>query len=274
MESSKIMDADILDILFEGRNKEYGAYDLRKTYNRRLTKAIGSMLVVLLLLLVGYFVSGRNSRNTAKPPNVDDITLDQVKAEKKIEPLPLPKIELPKTATIKFTTIKIVKDKEVTPDEKPPEVDKLDDTKIAAVNQEGVKDEGLTAPPSSDGGKGVVEAPKKDDEDYDKTFVSVQIESSYPGGMPAWQRYLNKNLRFPEEAVNNEIQGTVVVQFIVDKEGNVSDVQAIGGPDNGGLRDEAVRVIKKSGKWTPAIQNGRQVRSYKKQPITFRIDGQ
>ena len=274
MESSKIMDADILDILFEGRNKEYGAYDLRKTYNRRLTKAIGSMLAVLLLLLVGYFVSGRNSRNTAKPPNVDDITLDQVKAEKKIEPLPLPKIELPKTATIKFTTIRIVKDKEVTPDEKPPEVDKLDDTKIAAVNQEGVKDEGLTAPPSSDGGKGVVEAPKKDDEDYDKTFVSVQIESSYPGGMPAWQRYLNKNLRFPEEAVNNEIQGTVVVQFIVDKEGNVSDVQAIGGPDNGGLRDEAVRVIKKSGKWTPAIQNGRQVRSYKKQPITFRIDGQ
>src|SRR5882757_6532141 len=119
MESNKIMQADFLDILFEGKNKEYGAYDLRKTYNRRLTKAIGSMLAVLLLLLIGYFVSGRNSGNTIKPLAVDDIQLDQVKAEKKIEPLPLPKIELPKTATIKFTTIKIVKDKEVMPDEKP-----------------------------------------------------------------------------------------------------------------------------------------------------------
>ncbi|MES1160642.1 MAG: energy transducer TonB, partial [Bacteroidota bacterium] len=112
------------------------------------------------------------------------------------------------------------------------------------------------------------------DEDYDKTFTKVEIESSYPGGMPAWQRYLNKNLRFPDEAMNNEIQGSVMVQFIVDKEGNVSDVQAIGGPDQGGLRDEAVRVIKKSGKWTPAIQNGRQVKSYKRQPITFQLQGQ
>ena len=72
--------------------------------------------------------------------------------------------------------------------------------------------------------------------------------------------------------MNNEIQGTVVVQFIVDKEGNVSDVEAISGPNE--LREEAVRVIKKSGKWTPAIQNGRQVKSYKKQPIKFRLEAQ
>ena len=64
----------------------------------------------------------------------------------------------------------------------------------------------------------------------------------------------------------------MVVQFIVDKAGTVSDVEAISGPQE--LRDEAVRVIKKSGKWTPAVQNGRQVKSYKKQPITFKLEAQ
>jgi protein TonB len=173
----------------------------------------------------------------------------------------------------KFTPPKIVKDNEVKEEEKPPEQEKLEDTKIGTVNQEGTKDEGITAPPVSDAGKGVVEAPK-DNEDYDKTFTKVEIESEFPGGPAAWLRYMNKNLRYPDDAVNNEIQGTVVVQFIVDKEGNVSDVQAISGPDNGGLREEAVRVIKKSGKWTPAVQNGRQVKSYKKQPIVFKLEAQ
>ena len=174
----------------------------------------------------------------------------------------------------KFTPPKIGKDDQVKPEEKPPEQEKLEDTKIGAVNQEGIKDEGITAPPVSGAGKGVVVAPKKDEEDYDKTFTKVEIESDFPGGAAAWLRYLNKNLRYPDDAVNNEIQGTVIVQFIVDKEGNVSDVQAISGPDNGGLREEAMRVIKKSGRWTPAIQNGRQVKSYKKQPIVFKLESQ
>ena len=194
---------------------------------------------------------------------VEDVQLEDVKEEKKDEPPPPPppKVEPPKVEMAKFTPPKIVKDNEVKEEEKPPEQEKLEDTKIGTVNQEGVKDDGITAPPVSDAGKGVVEAPKKDDEDYDKTFTKVEIESDFPGGSAAWLRYLNKNLRYPDDAVNNEIQGTVVVQFIVDKEGNVSDVKAISGPENGGLREEAVRVIKKSGKWTPAIQNGRQVKS-------------
>ena len=119
--------------------------------------------------------------------------------------------------------------------------------------------------------KGVVEAPK-DNTDYDKTFTKVEIESEYPGGAAAWQRYLNRNLHYPDEAQNNEIQGTVVVQFIVDKEGKVSDVEAISGPNE--LREEAMRVIRKSGNWTPAVQNGRQVKSYKKQPIVFKLESQ
>ncbi|HXD79113.1 MAG TPA: TonB family protein [Puia sp.] len=276
MEVNKILNADILDIIFEGRNKEYGAYDLRKTYNKRLVRAIVGMAVILVLLFGGFFLANLNGgKSTKKAMIVEDVQLEDVKEQKnEPPPPPPPKIQPPKVEMAKFTPPKIVPDKEVKPEEKPPEQEKLDDTKIGTVNQEGIKDDGLTAPPVSDAGKGVVVAPKKDDEDYDKTFTKVEIESEFPGGAQAWLRYLNKNLRYPDDAVNNEIQGTVVVQFIVDKEGNVSDVQAISGPDQGGLREEAVRVIKKSGKWTPAVQNGRQVKSYKKQPIVFKLESQ
>jgi protein TonB len=102
-------------------------------------------------------------------------------------------------------------------------------------------------------------------------FTKVEIEAEYPGGQPAWLRFLNKNFRYPNEAVSNEIQGDVIVQFKVDLQGNASDIHAISGPEKGGLREEAERIIKVSGKWTPAIQNGHQVRSYKKQILVFKI---
>lgn len=273
MEINKILSADILDIIFEGRNKDYGAYDLRKTYNRRLSIAMISMAVVILLLFGGYLLANTLNNDDDKAKIVaQDVELENIQEEKKEEPPPPPPPkppEPPKVEMAKFTPPKIVKDEEVKEEEKPPEVEKLEDTKIGTINQEGVKDEGIVAPPIDDG-KGVVEAPKKDEEDYDKTFTKVEIESSYPGGTAAWQRYLNKSLKYPQEAIDNEIQGAVIVQFIVDKEGNVSEVEAISGPNE--LRDEAVRVIKKSGKWTPAVQNGRQVKSYKKQPIVFRLE--
>jgi len=170
-----------------------------------------------------------------------------------------------------FTPPRIVHDEDVKEDEKPPEMKDLEDTKIATFNQDGVKDNDIVAPPIDAGTSGgTIVEPKKDEEDWNKVFTKVEMESEYPGGMAAWARYLNKNLRFSQEALDNEIQGTVVVQFLVDKDGNVSDVEAISGPME--HRAEAVRVIKKSGKWTPAIQNGHQVKSYKKQPIVFRIE--
>lgn len=107
------------------------------------------------------------------------------------------------------------------------------------------------------------------DTSLEKTFVKVEIESSFPGGTPGWATFLNENLHYPKAAVKKNIEGTVVVQFIVDREGNVTDIQSISGPDE--LRAEAERVMKKSPKWIPAQQFGRKVKSYKKQPITFRL---
>lgn len=275
MEVNKILTADVLDLIFEGKNKEYGAYELRKSYNKRLTISIIGMLLLVGLLLLGYFISNKIAESADKEVMVvQDVQLEEVKQEERQEPPPPPPPpkppDPPKVEMAKFTPPKIVKDEEVKEDEKPPEVEKLEEVKIGTVNQEGVKDLGIVAPPVEDAGKGVVEAPKKVEEDWDKTFTKVEIESSYPGGAAAWTRYLLKTLRYPQEAQDNEVQGTVVVQFIVDKGGMVSNVEAISGPSE--LRDEAVRVIKKSGQWTPAVQNGRQVKSYKKQPIVFRLE--
>jgi protein TonB len=274
MEIANILTADILDIIFEGRNKEYGAYELRRSYSKRLVISIAIMLLLILLLLTGYLLANKTGNmQQAKEFIIPDNELTKIQEpEKEIEPPPpLKQPEPPKQQIRQYTNFKLVQE-DVKPEEKPPEMTELEDTKIGNINQDGLKDDGIVAPPPADDGRGIIEAPKKDEEDWTKTFVSVQIESQYPGGHPAWERFLNKNFHYPQEAIDNEVQGTVVVQFIVDIEGNVSDVQAVSGPQE--LRTEAVRVIKKSGKWTPAIQNGRQVKSYKKQPVVFRLGDQ
>lgn len=275
MEAEKIRSADVLDIIFEGKNKEYGAYELRKTYNKRMRVALLGMIALIAASVGGYILANSiKPDDTAVKIATKDVQLEDIKQEQPKEeeppPPPPPKPpEPPKVEMAKFTPPKIVKDEEVKEDEKPPEVEKLEDVKIDVINQEGIKDVGIVAPPVETHGTGVVEAPKKVEEDWDRTFTKVEIESSYPGGPQAWIRFLNRTLRYPPDAQDNGIEGQVIIQFVVDKEGNVSEVEAISGPEE--LRAEAVRVIKRSGKWTPAIQNGRQVKSVKKQPILFQI---
>jgi protein TonB len=102
-----------------------------------------------------------------------------------------------------------------------------------------------------------------------QTFAKVEKESEFPGGRDAWGKYLSENLRYPQKAQRKKIQGLVVVQFIVNKDGSLSDIEAISGPLE--LRNAAVDVIKKSPRWIPAEQSGKIVKSYKKQPIGFRL---
>jgi protein TonB len=270
METNKILSADALDLLFEGRNKEYGAYDLRKTYNGRLGRALGATAGVVVVLFCFGFVSGRGKVRSA--PMVEDITI----AAPPLTPLPptppppvVPRTQ-PPVATKIFTAPQLV-DHDVPDDEKPPVTDDLDKVKIGTVNTPGGVDAGVDAGPTAvgDGHTGVVTQPKEGDDDG--IFKTVEIDASYPGGMPAWARFLHKNLNYPEDAIEKGVQGPVMIQFIVDKEGNVSDIEVVSGPTDGGLREEAIRVIRKSGKWTPAIQNGRVVKSYKRQPVIFQM---
>jgi TonB family protein len=106
-----------------------------------------------------------------------------------------------------------------------------------------------------------------------KTFTKVEIEAEYSRDKNAWADYLQKNLNYPQEAVNKEIQGTVIAQFIVELDGTLSDMKIVKSP-NKLLSDETLRTIKNSGKWIPAVQNGKQVRAYKRQPIVFKLDRQ
>ncbi len=271
MEKNKILQADFLDILFEGRNKEYGAYDLRKTYNRRMRIALSATALLCLLLLGGYLLANTMGQNRVAMQVKDNILANVEIPEKQPEPPPIepPKQTPPPVETIKNLTPRIVKDDQVKEDEMPPPVEDLEDAKIGSINQEGIKDDGIVAPPVETEGKGIIAAPQKKEEDYDGIFTSVQIESEYAEGKAAWERFLNKNLRYPQEAIDQNVQGDVYVQFLVDGEGNISNIEAVSGPEE--LRAEAVRVIRKSGKWTAAIQNGRKVKSWKRQPIKFRL---
>ncbi|MFN3666495.1 MAG: energy transducer TonB [Sediminibacterium sp.] len=274
MDVNKILTADILDIIFEGRNKEYGAYQLRRTYNKRITFAIIGTVLVCLLFLVGSLVAN-SSKKEQTQIFVQDMELEKVQQEEKKPepppPPPPPKQEPPKVEITKFTPPKIVKDEEVKPEEEIKEVEKLEDTKIGTINQEGIKDEGIVAPPVEVKGTGVVEAPKQE-EDYDKVFTVVQIPAEFPGGIPAWTKYLERNLNRDLPVENGAPPGkyTVIVSFIVDKNGGISEVKAENDPGYG-TKDEAVRVIKRGPNWKPAVQNGRQVIYRHKQSITFMV---
>ena len=278
METKNILNADVLDILFDGRNKEYGAYDLRRTYNKRIVTSITVMLSSVCIVSMSFAFAGKKTDDD-KIYMTKDIELASVETPKKpieMPPPPAPKPPAPPEhvdlKTIKNTAYDIVADDKVPENEKPPQVTDLENAVIGTFNKDGDRYDGTVIAPPGDQNGTAVTAITRDVEEDDVVILKVEIESEYPGGITAWQRFLNRNLHYPQDAVDNEIQGTVVVQFIVDKEGNVSDVEAVSGPPE--LKAEAVRVIKKSGKWTPAIQNGRKVKSYKKQPIGFRISAE
>jgi periplasmic protein TonB len=273
MDTNKILSADILDIIFEGRNKEYGAYDLRKTYRKRLTIAILSMVGVCLLVFIGVALAKVVKSDKPVQMLVQDVSLADVKQEEKKPeppPPPPPKVEPPKIEITKFTPPKIVKDEEVKEEEKPPEQEKLEETTIGTINQEGEKSD-VVAPPVEQS-TGQVEAPKAQEEDYDKEFKTVQIEAKFPGGNAAWLKYLQRNLNADAPTENGAPSGnyTVIVSFLVDKNGNISEVQALNDPGYG-TAAEAVRVIKKGPAWQPAVQNGRNVIYRQKQSVTFQV---
>ena len=276
MEANKILSADVLDLIFEGKNKDYGAYDLRKTYNRRITRALIITASVALLALGGSVLASAFKDKNDNKVKLDAMTIQEVKQEEKKEPPPPPpppppKQEPPKVEMKQFTPPVIKKDEEV--EKPPPPQEELKEAKIDVVNQEGIKDDNIATPVQIDEGKQIVEEKKEEDEN--KIFDKVEIEASFPGGDAKWRQYLERNANGQVATDNGAPEGTytTVVQFVVDKEGNISDVKAL--TNHGyGMEEEAMRAIKKGPKWNPAVQNGRQVKAYRKQPITFQVQSE
>jgi len=269
METNKILNADVLDIIFDGRNKQYGAYDLRKTYNRRLTKAMGVMFGVCLIAITSSVLAGNDKNKNIKPVLVSEVNLSSV-VEKPVEPPPVtppPVKKPPVIETIKSTPPKIVTEEVKTP---PPTQAEQNDVHIGVVDLKGEKGD-IVAPPVEVIGTGKVDVPVKE-LDYEHEFKTVQIQASFPEGADGWVKYLRRNLRNEVPIDNGAPAGNypVVVSFLVDKEGNITEVKAETNPGYG-TAEEAVRVIQRSGKWKPANQNGRAVIYRQRQQITFQV---
>ena len=270
MEANKILNADVLDIIFEGRNKSYGAYDLRKSYNGRLTKALIITASVLLLIFLASVFAGYINKGDKTEIDVLDTQMAEIKKEEPLPPPPPPPPVPPPPPEIKqvqFTPPKVVKDEEVKPEEKIEEI-----KEEAAISTKTVESDNTTQivqAPVEDKGTQVVEVPKKDD-DEGKIFTKVEVDAAFPGGNAAWTRYLKNNLNAETPVENGASEGTytVVVRFIVSRDGSISDVVAE--TKHGyGMEAEAIKIIKKGPNWTPALQNGRNVNAYRRQPITF-----
>lgn len=272
MEKLSILTADLLDILFEYRNKMYGAYELRKTYPKRVVYAITGT-VLLCMLFVGGAILAKSGKKNSRIELAVDYQLDKfVEQPKPVEPPPvLPKQEMPKLAMSQYTPPRIVQDDQVTPEDEIKEVEKLEDTKIGTINQEGIKDDGIVAPPVEKP-TGIVAAPKVET-DYDHIFYSVQMAASFPGGTTEWIKYLERHLNKDVPNDNGAPAGKypVIVSFTVAKDGSISDVKAENDPGYG-TKDEAVRVIRKGPNWQPAEQNGHKVIYRHRQTITFVVE--
>lgn len=266
MEANKILSADVLDIIFDGKNKEYGAYQLRKSYKKTLTKALIITGSALLLVILGTVFAGIIEKGKAREINVVDTEMAEVKND---EPPPPPPPPPPEINQVKFTPPKVVKDEEVKEDEKIEEI--KEDQVISTKTVESDNTKQIVQAPVEDKGTQVVEVKKDDDEN--KIFTKVEKEAEFPGGEAAWRNYLQKNLNASTPVDNGAAGGkyTVVVKFIVSRDGSLSEVQCENDPGFG-MCQEAVRVIKKTKNWTPALQNGRNVNAYRRQPITFLVE--
>ena len=230
MEKSAILNADLLDIVFEGRNKEYGAYELRRSYNKRLRVSVAVMMSIALLLCIGQLIASRLPEKKLAVLETKDQVLSHVELPE--EPVQPPPPELPppppakQIETIQLTPPEIVPDDQIEKTDMP-DLDDVVDAKIDVATRDGEKDAGIVDPPKSDEGRRIIETPKAPEEDPNAIRMKVEIESEYPGGRKAWERFLIRNLRVPQVALDNGIEGTVVVQFVVDREGNVTNVTAI-----------------------------------------------
>jgi len=272
MDINKILNADYLDILFEGRNKQYGGYELRKKYRRRATIA-GLISVLVIGGAFGYSMINFDKKVVVDAtPVIKDVVLAEPPPVDPKKPPPPPPVQPPPPVkpTVKFTPPVIKKNEEVKEEEKPeppkPEENKVVGPKtVAGTESPDAIDPSLNSTPGTGTGKAVEAAPPPD-----KIFTSVEQVPEFPGGMAALQKYLANNIRYPAAAKEDGIQGRVVLQFVVDKDGSVTNI-VIQRDIGGGCGKEAVRVVSSMPKWKPGKQNGQAVKVYYTLPVSFKL---
>jgi periplasmic protein TonB len=270
MEANKILKADLLDIIFEGRNKAYGAYELRYTYPTRVKNAMIRMGAVCLVFITGVLLANSKSKESIKPMTITEVSLSSVKEKDEVKPVELPKPKPIPIKTIADNIPIILPDKLVDKTEVPT-TDEVENVTISNVTKDGAEIGDAIAPLIEKEGTEKIDAPLMKEEPT--VYTTVQIEAQFPGGVKEWSKFLERTLNTDIPVENGAPAGryTVNLSFLVDKEGNVSDIQALNDPGYG-IADESVKVIKKSKQWIPAIQNGNKVIYRQTQSITFIVN--
>ncbi|WP_295800262.1 energy transducer TonB [Mucilaginibacter sp.] len=262
-----ILDQKWIDTVFTDRNKAYGAYELRKDNGRNTAKAliIGIIVFVVAIsantiidMISGFIPKGKEkikiTNVVLSPPPVD---------LKKPPPPPPPEPPKPKVDQVKFPPPIVKPDVEVK--EKPPTIEEL---KVADPGQKNLKGD-KNADVVIDEPVGTSDT-KVTEEDPNKIFTSVEQVPVFPGGMEKFYAYLQKTMRYPAVARENGTQGKVIVSFVCERDGSLTDIHVTRGIGDG-CDEEAARVIKASPKWSPGIQNGRPVRVAYSVPISFAL---
>lgn len=252
-----------LELVFGDKNKDYGAYDLRKHYAENQVKAMLITFVGVALLLVAYAIFKTKPEFVRVTPYSPTIPIMQDYTKKSIQP---PTVEPPRhheVATTRYPVFVTRPDKEA---ENPPKIDDLKGTAIGAENKKGTND-GINVD-IPDQGAGTVAAAIT--EDKPKETYEIQVMPQPFGGEAAWAKFLQKNLHYPPPAIDAHAQGKVFLSFIIEKDGHITDVVVERGVGYG-LDEEAVRVLKLAPAWKPGIQNGHPVRVKFTMPISFQL---
>lgn len=277
------------DMVFADKQKEFGAYKLREQSAKRHNMAALYTLcglVVVFLLLIGYskYSDYRDEQRRLElqeqAERMSQIAMQEAQEQPEEQPeeqkYEQPKVEVKEEvlATVQETQIAIVEKDKVKNEVRDTETKQEDNTARGVVNQEGSND--------VDHVKAVKEAVVVKEEpapepvkkaEPEQIFTAVEQQAQFPGGQSALMKYLSSNIRYPESAQQNDIQGRVIVKFVVEKDGSIGQAQVVKGVDRS-LDQEALRVVKKMPKWQPGKNNGVAVRSWFTLPVTFKLQQQ
>ena len=252
-----------LDIVFEGRNKSYGAYELRKDNTKTTARALIIGAIVFSIAVATPKIAEFIGKATANDEAVLDTKITTVKLppkeEKPKENLPPPPPPPPKVDQVKFVKPVVAKTNEVT--EEPPKIEEIKDKNLGKENIKGDPDAELTVEPVGNGPKDVVE--EVDNNIYNT--AGIEVKPDFPRGNEKFYSYVGKNYQVPEE---EGLKGKVFVSFVVEKDGSLTDIKVI--RDIGyGTGKEAIRVLKNCPRWNPGEQNGKKVRVLYSLPINI-----
>lgn len=267
MRPELILQSDILDIIFENRNKDYGAYDLRKEYNKRIKKSMTIVFITTsaVILLSFYKFNDKSSSNSQWIFPTDTIVLQPAPV---VDPPPpdLPK-ENPQ-AQVKHNVPIITKDENV--HDTLPTLEQLAVKVISNTDVDGVlapNDNDVAPANSSPKGN---ESPQPAQPEQPEVLTTAQFMPEFPGGQSAFSRFLSRHLRVPEEHMQPGQKVRVVVKFVVGAQGDLTQIEFPDEP-NMVFRQEVMRVMKKMPRWKPGMQNGRAVAVYFHIPVIFHM---